>query len=314
MNKRLAEYVARAYDRHSGRGASVPGEHPDDNLWALLADGLISSLERDDLLAHVQQCPDCRRRMAAIVREWDETVEIAGGQTAAGFEDKVEVQDQETESELPGPRIIKLWRRASTYAVAACLLLVVGAGLYFGLRPGPPSDYGLDTTYLVSADAPLTDFGLELSHRGMRGDTEPAITEAEYRSLLGKLEPELAKSEPAVKALALAARLALSARFFHDAAKYGQQWVAAAPRDASAHNAHGLALFHENEFEAALAAFERAIELAPDRVEYRLNAALAADEADQIDRAREHLLQLKKTAPDHPRMRDVDRRLGRPAP
>ncbi len=310
MSDKLARFLACEYDRGSARERRPAGPHPDENVWALLADGLISPEERDGLLSHAEMCSECRQRVAATVREWDDDLVIASGRPARGFADE-ERWAARPSMHVFRTRIISLWGQHRTYALAACVLIAVGAGLYWGLRP---RGYGIDEALLVAANAPLTDMGLVLGRRGVRDDIKAAISEAEYRDLIIRLESELTRPEPATETLALATRAALSARFFDDAARYSRQWTDAAPKDAPAHNTHGLALFHQNEFARALSAFAQAIELAPDRMEYRLNAALAADEADHIDQARNHLRHLKATVPNHPQMREIDRWLNQLSP
>ncbi|GAG46553.1 unnamed protein product, partial [marine sediment metagenome] len=148
-------------------------------------------------------------------------------------------------------------------------------------------------------------------HRALRAEVEPAITEAEYRRAIEKLRIPLEQAPPPADALAIATRAGLSARFFEDAVGYAEKWRGAAPENPHAHNGWGLALYNLNEFVEALAAFEQAIELAPDWAPYRLNAALAADEADLFEQARRHLLEFKRLAPDDPNMGEIDRWLRR---
>ncbi len=299
MNKRLATFLARESDRDN---SDCRGGGPDDNAWALLADGLISPHQREELLQHTRTCSRCRRLMSAIVAEWDDDVQIAGGEPAA------------LSHEVAGvPWLFRL--KPSRYALAASVVIVVGLGIYFGREIGRgPQDYGVDLALLVGADAPLTDLGIDLRRRTVRAEASPAITEAEYRAAIDKLRDELDKEPASMDALAIATRAALSARFFEDAADYAGAWRRNAQRDPEAQNAFGLACYQLNRFGEALPAFERAVELTPDRMEYRLNAALAADQADQIDAARQHLLELKRLAPNYPGMDEIDRWLRQLGP
>lgn len=240
--------------------------------------------------------------MSAIVAEWDDDVQIAGGEPAA------------LSHEVAGvPWLFRL--KPSRYALAASVVIVVGLGIYFGREIGRgPQDYGVDLALLVGADAPLTDLGVDLRRRTVRAEASPAINEAEYRAAIDKLRDELDKEPASMDALAIATRAALSARFFEDAADYAEAWRRNAQRDPEAQNAFGLACYQLNRFGEALPAFERAVELTPDRMEYRLNAALAADQADQIDAARQHLLELKRLAPNYPGMDEIDRWLRQLGP
>lgn len=292
MDKQLSTFLAREFD---GRSNDCQGGGPDDNMWALLADGLISPHQREELLQHTETCSQCRQRMSAIVAEWDDDVQIAGGEPAALADEVAGV-----------PWLFSL--KPSRYALAAGLVIVAGLGIYFGGERGSGSpDYGVDLALLVSADSPLTDLGVDLRQRTVRADVVPAMGEAEYRATIGKLQEELGKKDPSMDAQAIATRVALSARFFEDAVVYAEAWRREAQGAPEAQNAFGLACYQLNRFDEALPAFERAVGLAPDRMEYRLNAALAADQADQIDAARQHLLELQKLAPNYPGMDEIDR-------
>lgn len=315
MNERLAQFLAREYDGRAVVANPSPGEHPDENLWALLAEGLISPSQRDALLAHTQRCPACRRRMAVVVKDWDAAVTLADGAPAAGWSDAEAARAPATTTPQFPPLRALLRRPAFRFAMAACVLIVAGLGWYVAVGPASSStDYGIAVAMLTPADAPLTALGVDLRRRGVRADIAPALSEQDYRAAIAKLRADLDRKDAPAEALALATRAALSARFFSDAVQYARRWTLAALDQAAAHNALGLALYQQNGFDAALAAFERAIALSPDRPDYHLNAALAADEADQIDVARQHLERFKALAPDDPRMADIDRWLRRLAP
>ena len=293
MSEKLTRFLLREYDRGLQRHRG-PAEHPDENVWALLADGLLSAAQRDELLAHAETCPTCRRRVAATVAEWDEQASIAGGRGES--------------------RVLVLYRRPVQYAAAACVLIGVGLSLYFGYPRGEPPGFGVDASLFVGAGVPLTEFGVDLARRSTRGDVTPAITESRYREVLRQLSDALAQPAPPVEVLALATRAALSAHFFDDAATYARRWASRAASEPEAHNAVGLSAYRQNQFIEALAAFERAVELAPENVAYRLNAALAADEADELDRAVEHLRRLRELAPDNPQADAIERWLRHLSP
>lgn len=311
MNENLAEFLAREDDHYRSRSAAAPpgGEtaaEPDENLLALLADGLISAAQREELLKQAAANPQVRKRVAAIVAEWDETVEIAGGAPAAGWEEPPGAAD---DAGGAGGRIFKL-RRAAAYALAASLFFAAGTWLYLASRTGPANNYGINLAAFLSGDAALTELGIDLRQRTTRAETAPAISEQDYAAALEKLDPALRKNPPPADALALATRAALSANRFEDAAGFAERWAAAAPRDAAAHNAYGLALYRLKRFEEALGAFERAIALAPNDADFHLNAALAADATDDMAQApvaRQHLTRFLELAPNDPRREEAAR-------
>lgn len=300
MSEELVHFLASQYD---GQPRDDPGPHPDENLWALLADGLIAPSERDALVEHAASCRDCRQRMSAIIAEWPEEVTIASADISSAAP-----QTQGKGARKSTGRFVRLLRYPSVrYAAAACVAVSAVAYLYFG-SPGGPG-YGVDDSRWAAAGAPLTDFGVGLGAAG-RADSQPGLRAAEYHSSIDTLQARLERPE----ALALATRAALTARFFDDALEYAARWISRAPNQPDAHNALGLALFHTNRFEEALAAFEQAIKLSGGQPNYHLNAALAADNCDQIVAAVNHLRRFKELVPNYGRMDEIERWLRRISP
>jgi tetratricopeptide (TPR) repeat protein len=292
MSDTLTRFLLQEYDR-ARRRDDQPIDHPDENVWALLADGLLSAAQRDELLAHAQTCPHCRQRMSGTVSEWDDDVMISG---------------PDAEHRVATPLVLTIYRHPVQYAAAACVLVAVGLGLYWGYsRHEERAGFGVDASAFLAAGAPLTELGVDLARRTTRSDVAATITERRYRAVLEQLAEPLAAPSPPVEALTLAARAALSAHFFDDASAYARRWAACTPDDPAAHNALGLAAYRQNRFAEALAAFERAVALSPEIAAYRLNAALAADEADEIERAVEHLRRLRELAPEHPQADALER-------
>jgi tetratricopeptide (TPR) repeat protein len=300
----LARFIAREYDRIAGHAAERSwGAHPDENDWALLADGLVSAAQRDALVLHAAACPACRRRMSAVVREFPDHLVFANGKPV----------------QWPAQRGA-IWRLIVhprvRYALAACLMLAVAGGLYFALRPSgrdltlvrQTANYGIDTARLLAASVALTDLGVDIRRRTTREENRALLGEAEYRTVLTKLAPGLSKERPTVDALALATRAALSAHFYSYAEEYARRWGAAAPTDAAAANAEGLAAYQLNRFDVALQAFSRAISLAPSNAEFHLNAALAGAEAGQPAAfVRRQLEEFRRWAPTDARLPEVER-------
>ena len=280
-----SEWDKSAHDRPSD-------SCPDENVWAQLAEGSISPAERDDLVRHIAYCPTCRRRASQVLADSDESVlSLPPSQLLRRAE----------------PRLLRF--RPAVYAVAAVLVLAVGAGLYWRAASGG-LDRGVDTSRFVLAEADLTALGVDLGQRAIRGDLEPRIDESTYRSAMAKLRPDLESAEPSLSALALAARAGLSARFADDAAMYAQKWVDQQPGDPAALNALGMARYLQGRFAEALDAFGRAATIRPEWVEVHLNAALAADQADRIDAAIGHLGRIIELAPNYPQIDAIKRWLG----
>jgi len=287
----LVTFLAREHDRTHPGGETAGC--PSDEFWAQLADGLISADERDGLVAHISRCVKCRKRAAGILAEMD--VAKLTLPPAKGV--------------VSWPWILRL--HPTRCAMAAAVLLAVGAGLYFGLGRRVPIDYGVDGSGFLPADASLTELGFDLRGRATRDESKPLIGEAAYRTAADKLRKHLEQPSPPPAALALATRAALSAGFVDDAAVYAAKWVQAAPDDPAARNALGLAEFQHDRFAEALAAFERAAELAPHRAACHLNAAMAAQQISDGGRTATHLRRFLQLAPGGPRAAEVRQWLDR---
>jgi len=286
----LVKFLGSERDRSApGRPA---GRCPDDNVWAQLAEGLILPSERDDLVRHIADCSTCRRRASQVLAESDAAdLSLPPSELLRRVE----------------PRLFRFG--PAVYAMAAVLVVAVGAGLYWRATSGR-LDWGVDASRFVLAEADLTALGVDLAQRSIRADLEPRIDESTYRSAIAKLRPDLEAAEPSPSALALAARAGLSARFADDAAVYAQKWVDQRPTDPAAFNALGMARYLQGHFDEALDAFGTAATMRPEWVEVHLNAALAADQADRIDAAIGHLGRVIELAPNHPQIDAMKRWLG----
>jgi tetratricopeptide (TPR) repeat protein len=300
MSEKMARHLAREFDRLATRAAG-PAEHPDENAWALLADSLLPAAARADVLRHASVCGPCRRRLALLAGEADEIAEAAGSLAM--------------KRSAPDSRIIRLWRWPAIVAAAAILLLAVGIRLYRDVWGNTSTAIGgVAVARLLPAEAPLTRFGVPLEKQVQPIESAPALAASEYTAMLGKLSPALRGERPAAATLLLATRASLSAHAYQDALAYAARWKGIAPADPGAYNAYGLASFMLNRMGDARVAFEHAVALAPDRPEYQLNAALAADRSGAVETAREHLLRLKSLAPTDPPPAEIDAWLKRLGP
>lgn len=315
MSDGFGHFVA---DQHDRTAQAHPGPHPDEEQWALLDDGLISPEDRDALVEHAASCSDCRRRLGAIISEWTDevmipasaegvfTTEVSAAGSVAEPEAEAQAQDKPVSSERSTQPLLLRLARSTTlrYAAAACVVLGVSVFLYIG----PKSDIGagLTTAQWIRPDAALTELGAGLG-AGRRADPEVTLGEDEYRAALQTLQEDM----PHPRALELAARAALTARFFDEAMEYAARWVEVMPDDPGAHNALGLALFNTGQFDKAYEHFAEAIRLGGDRPAYELNAALSADSADRTERAIQHIRRFKQIAPTDPRIPEIDRWLKR---
>ncbi|MFA5865998.1 MAG: tetratricopeptide repeat protein [Phycisphaerae bacterium] len=280
-NDELIQFLAGEFDRSRPNDTGL--ECPDENLWARLADGLIAGGEREELIRHIAHCPECRRRTSQILNEIDEGAL----------------------SHLPATTLIapESWLirfRPWVLALAASIVLAVGVSLFYTLNRSGPADYGVSTRGMLLAQADLSELGIEPGRGIARAEGVPTMEQAAYRQALTKLKPYLDQSSPPSDALALATRAALSARFINDAIGYAEKWTQVAPADSGAWNSLGLARFQKNHFAEALQAFQKAIELDPNMASFYLNAALAADQADQPTKAGRYLTRFIQLASNHP--------------
>lgn len=279
--EQLVQFLGAEVDR--ARAASRQ-DCPDDALWAQLEDGLLAAGQRDDLLRHIARCGRCRRRASSILIEMDGPLRNLPptpliGQATGGFR-----------------RVLP-----ALCALAAVLTVAVGAWLYQAGQPGPSG--------LMLADASLPSVGYPLGGRVTRDVSVPAMDEATYRSILRQLQPKLDRPAPSAEVLSQATRAALTARFADEAADFARRWVAVAPNDAMGHNATGLARFQQKRFEQALESFEAAVRRDPGRPAYLLNAAMAAEEAGQLEKAVAYLQEFLNTAETGPEADRVRRHL-----
>jgi tetratricopeptide (TPR) repeat protein len=194
-------------------------------------------------------------------------------------------------------------------ALAAGLILFVGLLYYFDAASS--NVLGVDGGRFVAANADLSQVGVDVTGAVARDDDEPLIDQQDYQQIIAKLSPGLSGSVTSADALALATRAALSARFFDDAVGYGQRWVAIAADNPDAFNALGLAQFQRGRFEGALASFEKAVVLSPRSPAFLLNAAMAADQTDDVAKTVRYLRTFVQLAPAHPRIEDVKKWLVR---
>jgi tetratricopeptide (TPR) repeat protein len=273
-HEELTRVLASEHDRASAGDA--PADSVDDETWAMLEDGLLDEQERAELLARLRRDPEARRRAADILRE-----------TAA------------EQPQTAGRRTLIF--RIMPLAAAACILVAVG--LFVVLRPSGPGDYGIDASQLARADVSLVQFGVPLDGSQTRDLADAPLSDADCDAILDRLAEPLSQSPPPAEALRLAALATLNAGRYSQGEDFARQWTAAQPEAPDAHNAYGMSLFQQQRYRDALVAFEQALALAPSRPDLLLNAALAADRCDQIDKAIDFLKEyLAKPEPRHTEM------------
>lgn len=81
MTHRLGEYIVRQHDKLVGESLRDGADCPDVDTWALFADDMLSSREREQLVEHLARCPSCREFAGTIMSEQEEAT-VGGGATA----------------------------------------------------------------------------------------------------------------------------------------------------------------------------------------------------------------------------------------
>jgi Putative zinc-finger len=152
-----------------------------------LVDGTLGPLRRAELEAHLQQCEPCRRLAADLSRIHD----LAGSLGPAAAPDHVWLQIagrlRQEGRVAPPPARARVTRRLAPLALAASLLLIVGASLYLLYpRSGQP-DERLATGNVAAGD-PVQGYSAV--------DAELKLAEQHFQNAMVRLE-DLAGAETA---------------------------------------------------------------------------------------------------------------------
>jgi hypothetical protein len=191
-----------------------------------LADGTLGSIRRAELQLHLEQCEPCRRLAEDLSRIHD----LAGSLELSAPPDRVWLQiagrlRQEGRLAAPAPRPAVSWRSAPL-AIAASLLLIVGASLYFLYSRGGQPD-----THEAASNAPAGD-----AVQGYSGvDAELRLADQHLQNAIVKLESAV-KSDDGVMDPQTAAILRKNAQLIDQAIDESRAALASEPQSASARN------------------------------------------------------------------------------
>jgi hypothetical protein len=242
--------------RAASDGQAIPAEGhlvEDEETLACWEAGLLTPRQRQEIVAHLAECPRCRRELAGMMRR--------------GEFQWIEPEPEVTPARAAGRRrLVAVWL---PLAVAASLLVAVGllgrrswvSGGRHGIEPGSAlalrgkiSDYG----YLLDGQSAAKGFApanaeLERQRQALRAATEADPDDRTARLAYG--EVLLRVDEPA------------------EAARVFAPLVGADPRDPAARLGLGLARFLGGEIAEAWAEFEAVLAVDPGHTAARLNAA-----------------------------------------
>jgi hypothetical protein len=212
----------------------------DEELLACWEAGLVSAVQREEIVTHLADCPNCRHRLAEMVRcgeiDWAE-------------------QEVSPPVSVPASTAVRSGRRRSPWvavAVAASIFVVLGT---FGwLNWGPRSPGGIPSGSALALRGKVTDYGFlldgETATKGAFAVVDPALRrrQAELLSALQANPAEVAKQIEYGEVL-------LRVEEPEEAAKVFQELLKAKPRDAAGHMGLGLARFLQGRLDDALSEF-----------------------------------------------------------
>jgi hypothetical protein len=247
----------------------------DEEVVACWEEGLLSPSQQEEIIAHLSNCPACRRRLAGMIRR---------GDIAWGEPEPVEPPAAPTASRPATVRRHRGLLLGSVVVLAASLLGIVGVSSWLSHRHprgggreesslalrGKVTDYGylLDGQSATKAAFPVVDPVLKQRQeellRAIEANPADAGLRIEYGEVLLRAgEPEKAET------------------VFHGL-------LDANPADPAAHLGLGLARFLEGRLDEALTEFDLVLKGEPRNVAAHLNAAACLARLGRIPTAETH--------------------------
>lgn len=345
MNQRFIDFLVQQLDRATATAPNPEGKCLEENTWALLADDALSPRERESLVEHISQCAACRRVACEIISEWHAApadgaesgrpsasmlrrliLSRAVGVYAAAAVVILGVglyflssRTRRSEDDLlarAAHQIAVGQYEAAERELAAAMERGKASAAVMQLRGQALMGAALAMT--APGSAKLTSLGHVgiLQRRTKELPTIP-VPESRLKVALAMLR-EAANATPGSQGgwRDLGTALVVARRFQEAADAFGR-WVQIDPDSAQAYNAHGLALYGAEQFAEAALAFQRASAVATEVSAYELNAAIACEEAGQLEQARRHgqrFLELEPTGRDADEVRTWLSYLGKDNP
>jgi tetratricopeptide (TPR) repeat protein len=318
MDERFIKFAARQYEAARVGQGKAADECPDENTWALLADNALSPSEREALIQHISGCPLCRRTASEIISEWEVMPAMprrwifrlhpmayaAAAVLLLGLGSYfIAARVGTDQSELlarAGRYVADGQYEAAERELAAAMARGATGPEIKRLRGQALLGAALATTH--PGRGRLTELGLAgILQRRTKAISAMPVSEPRLRQAL-QLFQEVAEALPMSASgwRELGAALILAGDFDQAATTF-EHWVQIDPGAAAAHNACGLALYGAARYAEAAVSFERAVVAAPDLATYELNAAIACEEAGQLEAAKRHwkgFLELEPTGPE----------------
>jgi tetratricopeptide (TPR) repeat protein len=315
-------------------GDSLADRHPDEETLALFAEGLLAGNDRAVVVDHLSTCSSCRSLIGLLWKSDEATTKTSSAPvTVQVLRDSqpAEVPMRERSNSLRSliPLVavavlvlmaVMTWHKGGdsvmfaeqrTYLRAEQLLASADFGnarrvLEDAERSGVYSGRLLSLNLQALRELPgslslnsagtLLDFGYDLDGTLSRDIAEqPSLKEA--AALLESKPGTTAVTEP-LELILNRGHLRLSQNDFEAAIVDFQKAIAAAPEEPVAWLGLGLAEFAANEFEKAESEFQHCIQLGPGLVSAHINLAMTLEELGRIDEAREEwklVLTLKPT-------------------
>lgn len=326
-----------------GRTGASPAPKPDPLPGTLCPDvadifiymeGRASSRLRAELESHFASCNDCRELMALFIQVPDEKIEGFDASLAPLSDNGVKKQAARVLAFIENDenRPIKPVTRHSPYAEAArkregiyvsypvlaavaMIICAIGVGVMFWLTRDNRPDAAMDVLKLAVKDErriPARISGLPHSpYSATRGEED--WEELQFERALNKMS--YAKDESAAaKARWTLARVQLASGNREEAKNaltILRQVVASGNHSAEIFNDLGVAHLQLGNYSEAIANFNKALEASPDFTESLFNRALAEEQGNLIEAAKQDWQQFIRLTTDEKWREEAERNLNR---